>query len=651
MNGATHASPLQRLILEKTEGNPFFIEEIVQALVEQGVLSDSRRVGTAHLGAGLRRVGTAHLNVGATGRSPLPTDLRIPTTVQGVLASRIDRLPLLEKELLQTLSVIGKEFSFSLLRQVMNQSEDALHPLLSHLQEAEFIYEQPAFPEPEYTFKHALTQEVAYNSLLIERRKILHEQTGQALEALFHSRLEDHYSDLARHYSRSGNTNKAVEYLQLAGQQAAQRSANAEAISHLTTALELLMTQPDTPVRARQELTLQIALGAPFSATKGWAASEVGAVYIRARELCQQMGETPQLFPALWGLWSFYVGQAEYKTAYELAEPLLTLAQHAQDPALLLEAYHALWVTSLYRGELVPARAYVEQGIALYNPQQHHSLAFLYGGDDPGVCCLSQGPIALWSLGYPDQALKRMHEALSLAHELAHPFSLAATLSFAAVFHQLCREGRATQERAETLITLSTYHGLAPVSGVQGTVLRGWALAEQGQAEAGVAQIRQGLAAYRATGAEAARPYYLALLAEVYGKVGQVEEGLNALAEALAMVDKTEERYYEAELYRLKGELSLKSRQVKASQDKSEVTSPQAEAEAEACFHKAIDIARRQQAKSLELRAVMSLSRLWQQQGKKEEARQMLAEIYGWFTEGFDTADLKEAKALLEELK
>ncbi len=308
--GATHASPLRQFILEKTEGNPFFMEEIVQALVEQGVLSDPRRVGTAHL------------NVGATGRSPLPTDLHLPPTVQGVLASCIDRLPQEEKALLQTLSVIGKEFSLSLLKKVVERPDDELQPMLSHLQAAEFIYEQPAFPEVEYIFKHALTQEVAYTSVLMERRRALHERTAQAIEQLFHNRLEDHYGELAHHYTRSGNTEKAVEYLHLAGQQAVQRSANAEAINHLTAALELLKTLPDTFEHAQQELTLQIALGAPLVLTKGHAALEVETTYTRARELCQQIGETPQLFPILLGLGRFYFARGELRTALELREQL-----------------------------------------------------------------------------------------------------------------------------------------------------------------------------------------------------------------------------------------------------------------------------------------------------------------------------------------
>jgi predicted ATPase len=312
-----------------------------------------------------------------------------------------------------------------------------------------------------------------------------------------------------------------------------------------------------------------------------------------------------------------------------------------------------LGITLLWLGELALAQEHVEQGITFYNPQQHRFLTIL-SGYDAGVFCLSLAAHALWLLGYPNRALKRSHEALALAQELSHPLSLALALNFAAVLHQFCREGQTAQKRAEAAITLSIEQGF-PYWLAEGTIRRGWALAEQGQGEEGITQIRQGLASYQAIGAEVGRSYYLALLAEAYGKVGPLEEGLSVLAEALVIVDKTGERYYEAELYRLKGQLTLQQFQVSSfkfqvpKSPKPEVRGP--EAEAEECFLKAIEIARKQQAKSLELRAVMSLSRLWQQQGKKDEARQMLAEIYGWFTEGFDTVDLQEAKALLEELK
>ena len=609
---------LKQLILEKTEGTPFFMEEVMQELFEQGILVRD--------GVGARHV------------VPLPTDLHIPTTVQGVLAARIDRLAPEEKALLQQLAIIGREFPLSLVRQAVTQPEADLDRLLSSLQHKEFLYEQPAFPDVEFIFKHALTQEVAYNSMLIDRRKILHEQTAQAIERLYADRLDEHYSDLAHHYSRSGKTEKAVTYLHLAGQQAVQRSAHAEAISHLTTAIELLETLPHTSERDRQELTLQIALGAALMATKGWAAQEVEKVYIRARELCKYMGETSQLFSVLFGLQAFYVHRAKLQTARELAEQSYSLAQRLQDPALLLEAHHLLVYNLVYLGEFTLAREYSD-GIALYNPHPHSPIS-----DDPVVCCLSHRAFALWALGYPDQALKSAYDALTQAQRLSHPLSLAVALTFAAVLHQFRRERQTDQEKAEAVMTLSTEQGFQYWL-AWGIILQGWALTDERQEE-GIAQICQGLTAYQATGSESWRPYHLTLLAEGYRKAQQADEGLTVVVEALALVDKTGERLWEAELYRLKGELLLAQEGSRLHavgyREKTE--------EAEQCFRKAIEIACKQLAKSLELRAAMSLSRLWQSQGKKKEAHEMLAEIYGWFTEGFDTKDLQDARVLLDEL-
>jgi predicted ATPase len=614
---------LKRLILEKTEGTPFFMEEVVQTLVEEGVLAGDR--GQYRL----ERTSTA---------------LHIPPTVHGVLAARIDRLAAEEKALLQQLSVIGREFPLSLVSKVVPYSEDQLYRLLTALQRKEFLYEQPAFPEVEYLFKHALTQEVAYNSLLIERRKMLHERTAQALEALYSVSLDEHYSALAHHYSRSGNTQKAVEYLGLAGQQAVQRSANTEAITHLTTALELLKTLPDTPERDQHELTLQTTLGPALMATKGYAASEVEKTYTRARDLCQHVGETPQLWPVLFGLWAFHRAGGQHQTARELAEQHLHLAQTLHDPAPRLEAHLTLADSCLCLGEFVLARAHAEQGIGLYDPQHHRALAFRYG-QDIRAHGLVKAALVLWYLGYVDQARTTMEEALALAQELSHPNTSAMVLDHAAFLHQLRREEHATQERAEAVIALCNEHGFL-LWLAQGTILWGWALAEQGQGEEGIKQIHQGLATCRARGNEGDLGYFLALLAKAYQKVGQREEGLNVVAEALTVIDRTGEHQHEAELHRLKGELLLAQEgsrlQAVGCREKTE--------EAQECFWKAIEFAREQQAKSLELRAVMSLSRLWHSQSKKKEAHAMLAEIYDWFTEGFDTRDLQDAKRLIEEL-
>jgi predicted ATPase len=534
------------------------------------------------------------------------------------------------------------------------QSEDELYRLLASLQHKEFLYEQPAFPEVEYTFKHALTQEVAYGTVLQEHRKTLHGRTAHALEALYITSLDEHYSELAHHYMRSGNTEKAVEYLRLAGQQAVQRSANGEAISHLTTALELLKTLPDTPERAQQELRLLIALGPATMETKSPAARELEQVYTRAQELYQQVGEISQLFPVLRGLYSFHLVRGAFRTAHALGEQFLRLAQHVQDSAFLPEAHLVVGQTLFFLGEVSAAQHHFEQGIACYDPKHHHVQAFLYGVATPGVFCRTEVAHALWLLGYPDQARQKSQEALKLAQEIAHPTSLAFALMHGAWIHVFQREEQAVRELTETLIRLCTDQGF-PNLLAHGTIEHGWALVRQGEGEKGAAEMHQALAALRALRVEIGLPTYLAWLAEAYQRGERIEEGLLTLDEALDVVHQNEERWYEAELYRLKGTLTLQKLSVVSYQ--LSVPSPQplapntqAEAEAEACFLKAIEVSQKQQAKSLELRATVSLARLWQQQGKQHEACNILSEIYGWFTEGFDTKDLQEAKTLLEEL-
>ena len=614
--------PLTQFILAKTAGNPFFMEEMVQTLVDQGVLRRDP-AGEMHLVAPVSRGALAAL--------------QLPPTVQGVLAARIDRLPADVKTLLQTLAVLGKEFAWRLLTAVADKPEDELQRLLAHLQAEEFLYEQPAFPESAYTFKHALTQEVAYNAVLLERRRGLHERAAQAIEGLFAERLPEHYHALAHHYSRSGNTAKAVDYLHRAGQQAVERSAYAEAVSHMTAAVDLLATLPESHERSQQELVVQMTLGMALGATRGLAAPEVERLYTRARALCEQVGEPRQLFRVLWGLWGVYGARGDPHTQREIGEQLLSLAQRLQDPDLLLEAHHALWAILIFGGELSAARSHLEEGLRLYEPQRHRTHAAIYSGHDPGVCCRQVTAQALWLLGYPDQSLASNQAALTLAQQLAHPLSLAMTLYFAADLHHLRREAALTQARAEAAIAIATEQGFTREL-ARATHMRGWALAASGHGEEGIAQLHQSLAWYRASGVTADLSYVLALLAEASTQAGQTSEGLEALAEALATLARSRARWWEAELHRLRGELLLLQ---------SAMAQP---GEVEACFQQALAVARRQQAKSLELRAAMSLSRLWQQQGKRTEAHALLAPVYGWFTEGFDTADLQEAKTLLDAL-
>jgi len=559
--------------------------------------------------------------------------LKIPPTVQGILAARIDRLSPDAKELLQSLAVIGREFPLSLIRAVVPKSDEELDRLFNDLQLGEFIYEQPAVGDTEYIFKHALTQEVAYNSLLIERRKQLHERAGEALESIFAEQLDDHLDELAHHYSRSDNTEKAVEYLGRAGQQALQRSAYADAAASLTAALNLLERLPDGPARIRRELFLQLALGPALNVATGSAVPEVEHAYARARELCELLGDPPELFPALLGLWLTYLLRGELRRAFELAEQLLRKAQSANDPMLTVYAQMAWGAPAYWMGEFREAREHLESALPLYDPDRHRPLIFRYTGTDAGIVCLTHAAWALWQLGYPDQALRRGNEALAVAQKLSHPFSLAFTKFFVGILHQLRREPRPVQDNAEDVIALSAEQGFSFFA----TSLRGWALAEQGHKQEGIAQIQEGLTASRLARAEVWRPYFLTLLAAEWMESDRFDDGVGAVTEALATAEKHENHHNRAEIHRLRGELVLRQSHFNS-------------AEARSCFERALEIARQQSAKSWELRATMSLARLLAKQGHRDEARTMLADIYNWFTEGFDTADLKDAKMLLDEL-
>jgi predicted ATPase len=557
--------------------------------------------------------------------------------VQAVLAARIDRLTLEAKQLLQCASVIGKDFPYALLQGVAELSEEKIRREMGHLQAAEFVYETRLFPDLEYTFKHALTHEVAYGSLLQERRRALHARVVEAIEKLYSDRLSEQIERLAHHALRGELWEKAVEYLHQAGKKAAARSATSEAIAYFEQALGVLTHLPESRLTIEKTIDIRVDLGPALIAATGFAAPEVEENYNRARELCERLEETRQLFPVLWGLARMHDSRGELSMGRELGEQLLTLAERVQDPALLLEAHHELWANLSMLGELTSGWMHLERGFALYDPQKHEHLAFLYGGHDPGVCSGYHAAMVMWLLGYPDRALRKNREALALARELSHPSTMANALFFAAWFHQHRGEGQAVQARIEEGMTLATEQGFARWV-EQGTFLRGWLLVEQGEKEAGIVQMYKVLTLERAK-ATSARwdAYYSGLLAEAYRKVRQTVEGLNIVTDAIASAQQTGCRYYEAELRRIKGELLL----AQTAAD---------EQQAETCFQNALQVARGQSAKSLELRAAMSLSRLWQNQGKKEEARQILAEIYGWFTEGFDTADLKAAKALLEEL-
>jgi TOMM system kinase/cyclase fusion protein len=613
-DGKTFPQEVLQQILTKTDGVPLFVEELTKAILESGQLKETD--GHYELAGSLQA-------------------LVIPATLQDSLMARLDRL-MTAKVIAQLGATIGRQFSYALLQAVAQLNERTLHEELHRLVEAELLYQRGVPPQSTYMFKHALIQDAAYESLLKSTRQQYHQRIAQVLEAQFPETAETQPELVAHHYTEAGLIEQAVPYWHKAGQSAIQRSAHVEAIAHLRQGLALLDTLPETPQRLQREVDMHIASGVSLSATKGYAAPEVEQTYLRARQLCEHLEAPHQLFPVLCGLWNHYLVRAELQTAHTLGEQLLSLAQQAQDTVLLVAAQCTLGATLFNLGVVAAALTHYAQGMALYDSQQHRAAAFLYGGDAWVVWYHSHAASALWLLGYPDQGLAQSQQAVTLAQQSAHPFSLSAALCTAACFHHFRREVRAAQERAEAAIVLATEQGF-PYWRAFSALLRGWALAQQGQAKEGIEQMTQGLVAHRATGAELGRPYWLALLAEAYSVIGQPESGLTALAEALTLVDTTGERLWESELYRLKGALLLQQNSGN-------------QAEAETCFQQAITIAQNQQAKSWELRAATSLARLWQRQGKRQEAYDLLEPVYHWFTEGFDTADLREAKALLYEL-
>ena len=474
------------------------------------------------------------------------------------------------------------------------------------------------------------------------RQLQLHLRLGERLEAAYGARAPEVAAELARHFVRGLDHARAIQYLRQAAETALRRHAHREAIDYLNRALKMLQALPDMPERRQQELLVYLALGAPLMATRGQAAPEVEAVYARAYALCQQVEPTAQLLPVLAGLRRFYVVRGAHETAWELAERLLTLAQRLDDQAYQLEAHRALGTTLFFRGQLPAALTHLQQAMALYgpdSPQVSHVLG------DPQVSCLIYAARALWCLGYPDQSRTRSQQALALAQRLSHPYSLVWSQSFIADLYHLRGEDDVALTLIEASLAKASEQGL-PYWEARGRVMRGLVLAKQGRTPEGIAQMRQGLAAMRATRAELNRAYFLAQLAEAYARAGESEAGLDAVTEALELVDKGGERWWEAELHRLQGELLLVSRDLN---DWAQSHPPRATA-AEGCLQPALTIARQQHLRALELRAAMSLSRLRRRQGRRAEARQLLIEIYHSFTEGFDTADLRAAKALLDEL-
>jgi class 3 adenylate cyclase/predicted ATPase len=607
------AEVLQQVVA-KTDGVPLFVEELTRMVLESDLL---------------REEGDRYELTGA-----LPP-LAIPSTLQDSLMARLDRLGAV-KEVAQVGAALGRTFQYELLRAIASIDDRTLQAALTKLGESDLVHQRGVPPDATYIFKHALIQETAYQSMLVSRRQQLHRKIADTLVEHFPETTGTQPELVAHHYTEAGLADQAIDYWRRAGLRAVERSANLEGIAHFTKALNILTTLPESRDRLERELTLRTSLGPALMSTKGLGAREVEQSYTRALELCRQLGERSELFAVLRGLWEFHELRGDLKTALALGEELLRLALAADDPALRLIAHDVLGDTLYWLGDFTRSLEHLERGIALYRFDEHRALAHQHAGYDPGVACRSFSAYSLWYLGYPDRAVRRIEEASALAGDLSQTFSTLIAVEFGAVVHQLRREVHLAMASAETDIALSTEQGNAFFLG-HGLVEQGWATAQEGQVDEGIAIIVRGMDVCRSSGAVLEFPHPWASLAEAYRCADRIEDALQAVAEGLDQARETSARFNEAELCRLKGELLLAGR------------GPDAE-DAEGCFREAVEIARRQSAKSLELRAVMSLSRLLQQQGKREDARRLLAEIYGWFTEGFDTADLKDARALLDLL-
>ncbi len=591
---------LLRAIAARTDGVPLFVEELTKAVLETEPAAATT----------------------------------IPGSLHASLMARLDRVPEV-KEVAQAAACIGREFTYPLLATVSPLPESELRVALDRLSAAELVFRRGAPPEASYTFKHALVRDAAHESLLKAQRQQLHARIAHALEERFPETVDAEPELLARHYGEAGLTERAVDYWQRAGQQALVRSATAEAVVHLTEGLKLLKSLTSGPERQRRELGLQLALGQASIAAKGFAAAETGRAYARAHELCRELGDTPQLFPVLYGLSVFHFQRGEVNAAHDVAQELLRLGQERGDDTARITGHRMIGSATSQMGRFPESRDHFEAALALYDPVRDRSSAIVYAIDSR-VMCTSWLSHVLFLLGYPDQALARDTEVSPYVRELAHANTAAVALAWGCIFRQLMRDRRNARAQAEAVIELATEQGF-PLYRAAGTVVRGWTLADDGRAEDGIAEIRRGLADYAGTGAEMWSPYFLGLLAEAEGKVGNTTVGLDTVAEAVDRAGRTGVRWIEAELYRLRGELLRV------------LPEPQS-AEPEACFKRALTVGREQGAALWELRAAASLARLWDDQGERRMAQDLLIPIYSRFTEGFETRDLRETKALLDEL-
>ena len=625
---------LAGLIHDRTEGNPLFMVNAVDYLVAEALIGEVNE--TWQLTVAIENV-----------------DVGVPDSIKQMIEKQIDLLDPVAQRTLEAASVAGAEFGTIAVAAGLEEGPAPVEARCEELARRRHFIQNvgvQVLPNGEtvsrFSFIHALYRKVLYERLSESRRVQMHQRIAVQGEMLYGEHVKEIAGELAMHFERGAELQQATKYLQQAADNAIRRFAYREAVALSRRGLELVLQLPDSTDRAEQELSLQLTLGVPLIATEGYAAPEVGKVYLKARELCQQLGDTPDISEAFWGLWTFHTLRAELTTAREIGEEFLRLAERLPYPGLAMRAQMTMEITFLHMGNFAPAMEHFEKAFSLYDHERHLEDAFNYA-QNPGVAMQCFAAWALWFLGEPDQALARIQKALTLARDLGEPHGLAHAHLFVTTLHQFRREERMAQVHAEAVLAVAREHGLVLYQAMA-TVMRGWAVLQQGRHEVAIEQMRQGLAALQATGTELLRPQFLGLLAEAFARAGQPEEGLRKLDEALVNAQRNGEGVYEAELFRLKGEILLiQSAATGNAMDRHDTT---VWAQAQSCFDQAIRIAQKQKAKSWELRASMSIARLYQRQGRDKEARTLLSGIYRRFTEGFATTDLREARALLDEL-
>jgi class 3 adenylate cyclase len=609
-NAAELPADLLDEIIERTDGVPLFIEEVTTAILEA---AEATGGDAAHSVA-----------------SAIPSRrTAVPATLQASLLARLDRLGSAAREMAQAGAAIGREFSYDIVSAATERPAADVQAALDRLVHSGLVFQRGTPPAADYQFKHALVQDTAYGTLLRGPRQALHGRIATAMENRTSERMEREPEILAYHWTQAGNARRAVGYWLDAGRRAAARSANHEAVAHLSRGTEMVASLPEDTETMRLELALQLTLGPAVMSIRGFAAREAQVAYRRARELAETLGDSRSLFTAIWGLWLTTGQTLEIDRRGKLVDELFRVAGPLGDTALELQAHHAAWTTLIFGGDLVSSREHIRRGLELYDRKLHGDHAVLYGGHDPAVCGTGQGAMALWMLGYPDQAVESSQRSIVLANNLAHQPSVGHALWYTGVVYMMRRDVSAVLRLAEQLVDVSRERGLAHHQAIGG-MMRGWARARSGAIEDGLAEMRAAIDAHRAT---ARVGFFAAALAETELLGGHIEEAASALA--LAVGTQAQESVWASDISAVTGDLRL-------------AQSPADLQAAEQMYNEAISIARDQNAKSLELRAALRLARLRQRQGRAQEAVHLVQPIYSWFTEGLDTADLKEARELLE---